>query len=295
LHCGWVGHIFRQPWCSPVLLAMSWRDERWWAENKSLKDRPKFAAQGRPKATSTSALFDLLGVKWAALAHDRETWKLVPAALGAIPPGSDIGREVASAHTSSGTLVHISNKLRDFAGLSHLGGGRRLACAFVSDCETLVDMCNGRARTRDRPAVENLKWHFYLMQHRLGLFPASRNNDLVVHVKRGENTLADRLANAVLDGVGEIQWMSRERLRWRDDFALHVFSDGACRREFPRLPGKCSCAAVVQLHDTSSGENRILAFRAFLTRDPDSWSAEVSGMELASRLTVQVLRGLDFW
>jgi hypothetical protein len=295
LHCGWIGHVFRQSWVSPVMLCMSWRDERWWAENKLVKGRPKYALQGKPKTSCTSALYDLLGTKWSYLAHDRETWKLVHVALGAFPAGGELGSEILKAGAASGTLSHISNKLRDFAGMAHPGKGRRLPCAFVSDCRTLVDMCNGRARDRGQPAVENLKWHLYLLQHRLGICPASQTGELAVHVPRGENTLADSLANAVLDGSSEICWTDDRRVQWKHGLALHVFSDGACRKAAPRLPGRCSCAAVVQLHDTSTGVNRILGFRAFLTRDPDSWSAEVSGMELASRLVVQVLRGLDFW
>jgi hypothetical protein len=92
-----------------------------------------------------------------------------------------------------------------------------------------------------------------------------------------------------------MQWVCEAPIQWSDDLAVHVFSDGACRRPSPRLPGRCSCASVVQLYDASSGVCRLLGFWSYITRDSDSWSAEVSGLELASRLLVRVLRGTGFW
>jgi hypothetical protein len=296
-HIGWLGHIGRQSARSPVSVAMSWRDAAWWQEVQNDVNRPRYLHRGVQVAQSTDLMFEHLGPFWRELVWDRAQWRQTAAALKkAVDTPEILDQTVHPALRPFEFVSTISNKLFDFTG-GRLGtrlSGGPFPLVVVCDCLHMVQMITGKAfcgppLTYLEQSVEKLRWVFYLLEHRLPLQPVFSAEGILVHRPRADNTLADCVANWVLnEKAHDYLWINRVLRFLPAASVLRVHSDGAFRAS-----GEASCAAVVTLDfctEEGTWATVVLGVRGRVLRVEDRMCTVAEGLLAAAELLVDILR-----
>jgi ribonuclease HI len=175
---------------------------------------------------------------------------------------------------SNYSLQHISSRMQAMS----LGATMSLPLEMliVSDNETLVRMVRGDitvARTDLHfPYVQRLRWNIYMLEHHWKCRKLVDAESLLVHRNRSWNSLADGLANKILDERQPCMMYSNPGASLCSRCRIVAFCDGASRGN----PGEASAAAIV-LAIPPRGDPFVVLWKAFRLGIATSVRAEFEG------------------
>jgi ribonuclease HI len=279
----WWGHVARMPKC-PVKDIMFWRDLAWYQKIKHSKNRPKMSSRANFKAPE-QFIVDCLGGDWLDVSRDRIAWRAKrKTALWEFVSNSVNLRNYDCG--SNYSLQHISSRMQamSFGALMLLP----LEMLIVSDNETLVRVVRGDiavSRTDIHfPYVQRLRWNMYMLEHHWRCRKLSEAENILVHRSRSYNTLADDLANKVLDERVPCLMYRNPSADLYSGCRVVAFCDGASRGN----PGLASAAAIV-LAIPPRGDPQIMVWKALTLGIATSVRAEFEGACLCLDLLSEVV------
>jgi ribonuclease HI len=234
-------------------------------------------------------IVDCIGDDWLDVSRDRVAWRAKrKAALWEFVSNS------ANLHNyecgSNYSLQHISSRMQamSFGALMPLP----LEMLIVSDNETLVRMVRGdiavsRIDTHF-PYVQRLRWNMYMLEHHWRCRKLREAENILVHRSRSYNTLADGLANKVLDECVPCLMYRNPSAYLYSGCRVVAFCDGASRGN----PGQASAAAIV-LAIPPRGDPQIVVWKALSLGIATSVRAEFEGACLCLDLLSEIVAGSE--
>jgi ribonuclease HI len=267
----WWGHAARMPKC-PVKDVMFWRDSAWYNVVKHNNKRPRMSSRANFRAPE-QFIVDCVGNNWMELSQNREAWRerRKKALWEFVKNATNLHNFESGSNYS---LQHISSRMQDMSLGTNMY--QPVELLIVSDNETLVRMVLGEfavARTDTYyPYVQRLRWNMYMLQHHWRCVKLVDAENILVHRNRSWNSLADGLANKVLDARVPCMMYRNPHVALYSGCRIVAFCDGASRGN----PGPASAAAIV-LSIPPRGDPLIVVWKALYLGIATSVRAEFEG------------------